>query len=170
MQDLATFLPRHMACSARNGLEPSILAAQHQELKGRDSGTLTCRRAPKRSEADWIKCAEICTPLALAQHLSAKNHANHLKNNSNEGTKTSLQIWPPDCSHPLCSLNLSFFGALMAWMRRVFGVPASETQTGLTLALCIFSMSLMAVALIWQAQVIAKQNAVIHMMQSRFGG
>jgi hypothetical protein len=41
---------------------------------------------------------------------------------------------------------------------------------GLTMALCIFSMSLMAVALIWQAQVIAKQNAVIHMMQSRFGG
>ncbi|HTA59214.1 MAG TPA: hypothetical protein VK805_13715 [Candidatus Baltobacteraceae bacterium] len=58
----------------------------------------------------------------------------------------------------------------MAWMRRMFGVPASETQMGLTLALCIFSMSLMVVALIWQAQVIAKQNAVIHMMESRFGG
>ena len=58
----------------------------------------------------------------------------------------------------------------MAWMRRVFGVPASETQMGLTMALCIFSMSLMAVALIWQAQVIAKQNAVIHMMGSRLGG
>jgi hypothetical protein len=28
----------------------------------------------------------------------------------------------------------------------------------------------MVVALIWQAQVIAKQNAVIHMMESRFGG
>ncbi len=95
MQDLATFLPGHMASSARNGFEPSILAAQHQEPKGRDSGTLTCRRAPKRSEADWIKCAEICTPLALTQHPSARNHANHLKNNSNEGTKTSLQIWPP---------------------------------------------------------------------------
>ena len=58
----------------------------------------------------------------------------------------------------------------MAWMRRVLRIPASETQMGLTLALCIFSMSLMAIALIWQAQVIAKQNAVIHMMQSRFGG
>jgi len=31
-------------------------------------------------------------------------------------------------------------------------------------------MSLMVIALIWQAQVIAKQNAVIHMMQTRFGG
>ena len=58
----------------------------------------------------------------------------------------------------------------MAWMRRVFRVPASETQMGLTLALCIFSMSLMVIALIWQAQVIAKQNAVIRMMQTRFGG
>jgi hypothetical protein len=58
----------------------------------------------------------------------------------------------------------------MAWMRRVFRVPASETQMGLTLALCIFSMSLMVIALIWQAQVIARQNAVIHMMLTRFGG
>lgn len=57
----------------------------------------------------------------------------------------------------------------MAWMRRVFGVPASETQMGLALAVCIFSMSLLVVALIWQAQVIAKQNAVIHMMESRWG-
>jgi hypothetical protein len=58
----------------------------------------------------------------------------------------------------------------MAWMRRVFRLPASETQLGLTLALCIFSMSLMAIALMWQAQVIAKQDAVIHMMEARFGG
>ncbi len=40
---------------------------------------------------------------------------------------------------------------------------------GLVLALCIFAMSLMSIALVWQAQVIAKQNAVIHMMMSRFG-
>ena len=66
--------------------------------------------------------------------------------------------------------NLPFLGAPMAWMRRVFRLPASETQLGLTLALCIFSMSLMAIALIWQAQVIAKQDAVIHMMGARFGG
>jgi hypothetical protein len=58
----------------------------------------------------------------------------------------------------------------MAWMRRVFRVPASETQMGLTLALCIFSMSLMVIALIWQAQVIARQNAVIHMLGTRLGG
>jgi len=58
----------------------------------------------------------------------------------------------------------------MAWMRRVFRLPASETQMGLTLALCIFSMSLMTIALIWQAQVIAKQNFVIRMLEAKFGG
>jgi uncharacterized membrane protein len=58
----------------------------------------------------------------------------------------------------------------MDWMRRVIGVPASETQMGLILALCIFSMSLMSIALVWQAQVIARQNAVIHMLQTKFGG
>jgi hypothetical protein len=58
----------------------------------------------------------------------------------------------------------------MAWIRRILHVPASETQTGLVLALCIFTMSVMSIALVWQAQVIAKQNAVIQMLQTRFGG
>ncbi|HUL32814.1 MAG TPA: hypothetical protein VL128_02935 [Candidatus Eisenbacteria bacterium] len=58
----------------------------------------------------------------------------------------------------------------MDWMRRFVIMPASETQMGLVLALCIFAMSLMSIALVWQAQVIAKQNAVIHLMQSRVGG
>jgi hypothetical protein len=40
---------------------------------------------------------------------------------------------------------------------------------GLVMALCIFTMSLMSIALVWQAQVIAKQNAVIHMLQTRWG-
>jgi hypothetical protein len=57
----------------------------------------------------------------------------------------------------------------MAWMRRFFYVPASETQMGLVLALCIFTMSIMSIALVWQAQVIAKQNAVIHTLETRFG-
>ncbi|HKM81501.1 MAG TPA: hypothetical protein VJY15_11130 [Candidatus Acidoferrum sp.] len=58
----------------------------------------------------------------------------------------------------------------MSWMRRVFHVPASETQMGLVLALCIFTMSIMSIALMYQAQVIARQNAVIHMLQTRYGG
>jgi hypothetical protein len=31
-------------------------------------------------------------------------------------------------------------------------------------------MSVMSVALVWQAQVIAKQNAVIHLLGARYGG
>ncbi len=58
----------------------------------------------------------------------------------------------------------------MEWIRRVFHVPASETQTGVVLAICIFAMSVMSMVLVWQAQVIAKQSAVIHMFESRFGG
>jgi uncharacterized membrane protein len=58
----------------------------------------------------------------------------------------------------------------MVWLRRVLHVPASETQMGLVIALCIFTMSVMSIALVWQAQVIAKQNAVIHMLEGKFGG
>ncbi len=58
----------------------------------------------------------------------------------------------------------------MSWLRSVFHVPASETQMGLVIALCIFTMSVMSIVLVWQAQVIAKQNAVIHMLESKFGG
>ena len=58
----------------------------------------------------------------------------------------------------------------MAWLRRILRVPASETQMGLVIALCIFTMSVMSIAMVWQAQVIAKQNAVIRMLETRFGG
>jgi len=58
----------------------------------------------------------------------------------------------------------------MDWIRRVINLPASETQTGIVLALCIFAMSVMTIVLVWQAQIIARQNAVIRMFQSRFGG
>jgi hypothetical protein len=59
---------------------------------------------------------------------------------------------------------------VMDLIRRVFNVPATETQTGIVLALCIFAMSVMSIVLVWQAQVIARQNAVIRMFESRFGG
>jgi Mg/Co/Ni transporter MgtE len=58
----------------------------------------------------------------------------------------------------------------MEWIRRMFNVPATETQTGVALGLCIFAISVMSVALVWQAQVIANQKAVIRMFESRFGG
>jgi hypothetical protein len=57
----------------------------------------------------------------------------------------------------------------MDWIRRTLHVPATETQTGIVLALCIFAMSVMSIVLVWQAQVIAKQHAVIRMLESRFG-
>lgn len=57
----------------------------------------------------------------------------------------------------------------MEWIRRIIHVPASETQTGIVLALCIFAMSIMSIVLVWQAQIIARQNAVIRMFESRFG-
>jgi len=57
----------------------------------------------------------------------------------------------------------------MDMIRRIFRIPASETQTGVVLALCIFVMSVMSLVLVWQAQVIAKQHAVIRMFESRLG-
>lgn len=58
----------------------------------------------------------------------------------------------------------------MSWLRQAFHVPASETQMGLVIALCLFTMSVMSIALVWQAQVIAKQNALIHLLEGKFGG
>jgi hypothetical protein len=58
----------------------------------------------------------------------------------------------------------------MEWIRRMFNVPATETQTGVALALCIFAVSVMSIVLVWQAQIIANQKAVIRMFESRFGG
>jgi hypothetical protein len=57
----------------------------------------------------------------------------------------------------------------MAWFLRTFRVPASESGMGLVLALCIFTLSVMSIAIVWQAQVIAKQNVLIHQITSRFG-
>ena len=58
----------------------------------------------------------------------------------------------------------------MEWLRRTLYNPATETQMGLVLALFLFAMSVMSIALVWQAQVISRQNAVIRMFESRFGG
>ena len=57
----------------------------------------------------------------------------------------------------------------MEWIRRIVALPASETQTGIVLAVSIFAMSIMSIVLVWQAQIIARQNAVIRMFESRLG-
>jgi len=48
---------------------------------------------------------------------------------------------------------------------------ASESQKGLVLAVCLVVMSVMCVALIWQAQVISNQRDDIKWLETlKFGG
>jgi hypothetical protein len=58
----------------------------------------------------------------------------------------------------------------MDWIRRILNVPASETQTGIVLAVSIFVLSVLSVVVVWQAQIIANQKAVIRMFESKLGG
>jgi len=43
----------------------------------------------------------------------------------------------------------------MDWIARCFRVPASETQKTFLLVICVVAMSVMAVGLVWQAEIIA---------------
>jgi hypothetical protein len=59
----------------------------------------------------------------------------------------------------------------MAWLRRVFHLPAHESNVGLVLVFCVISMSLLSIALVWQAQIIANQREAIQWLeQLKFGG
>ncbi len=59
----------------------------------------------------------------------------------------------------------------MAWLRRVFRVPAHESNIALILVFCVISMSFMSLALVWQAQIIANQREAIQWLeQLKFGG
>jgi len=59
----------------------------------------------------------------------------------------------------------------MAWFRRVLRLPAQESNIGLVLVFCVITMSLMSIALVWQAQVIASQREAIQWLeQLKFGG
>jgi hypothetical protein len=59
----------------------------------------------------------------------------------------------------------------MAWLRRTLRLPATESHIGLVLVLCVITMSLMSVALVWQAQVIASQRDAIQWLeQVKLGG
>lgn len=58
----------------------------------------------------------------------------------------------------------------MAWLVRVLRLPAEERYTNVALAVALFLMSLMSVAIVWQAQVIANQREVIHWLEKvKFG-
>ncbi len=59
----------------------------------------------------------------------------------------------------------------MAWLRRAFRLQVRESQLGLVLIFCVISMSIMSIALIWQAQIIANQREAIQWLeQLKFGG
>jgi hypothetical protein len=59
----------------------------------------------------------------------------------------------------------------MAWLIRTLRLPAAETHTNLALAVCVFMMGLMSVAIIWQAQIIASQREAIRFLENlKFGG
>lgn len=59
----------------------------------------------------------------------------------------------------------------MAWLLRRLRIPATESNLGLVLSICIVTLGLMSIALVWQAEVIASQREVIHWLEKvRLGG
>ena len=59
----------------------------------------------------------------------------------------------------------------MSWLRCAFTLPVHESKVTLVLMLCVVSLSMMSVALVWQAQIIASQREAIQWLQSfKFGG
>jgi hypothetical protein len=59
----------------------------------------------------------------------------------------------------------------MAWLVRTLRLPAAETHINLALVICVFIMSLLSVAIIWQAQIIANQRDAIRFLETlKFGG
>jgi hypothetical protein len=56
-------------------------------------------------------------------------------------------------------------------LARFVRIPASESQKGLIIAVCVVAMSIMAVGLVWQAEIIASQREAIHWLETaKFGG
>jgi hypothetical protein len=59
----------------------------------------------------------------------------------------------------------------MTCLRRVLRLPAHESTIGIVLAFCVITMSLMSIALLWQAQIIANQREAIQWLERlKFGG
>ncbi|HUL14594.1 MAG TPA: hypothetical protein VLV88_01255 [Terriglobales bacterium] len=54
----------------------------------------------------------------------------------------------------------------MAWLIRALRLPASESHTNVLLAICLFAMSVMSVAIVWQAQIIAHQREAISWLEA----
>ncbi|MHB8499413.1 MAG: hypothetical protein ACYDCG_05435 [Candidatus Acidiferrales bacterium] len=59
----------------------------------------------------------------------------------------------------------------MAWLVRKLHIPASESTMGIVLTVCVVTMGIMSVALVWQAQIIANQREAIRWLETlKFGG
>jgi hypothetical protein len=59
----------------------------------------------------------------------------------------------------------------MDWLAHCFRVPASESQKGFVIAVCVVAMSIMAVGLVWQAEIIASQREAIRWLETaKLGG
>jgi len=59
----------------------------------------------------------------------------------------------------------------MEWIRRVCRIEIRESHVGLALIMCLLIMSVMSIAIVWQAQVIANQRDAIRWLeQIKFGG
>lgn len=59
----------------------------------------------------------------------------------------------------------------MAWLKRVLRLPVSDSNMGIVLVLCVVTMSIMSIALLWQAQIIANQRESIQWLERlKFGG
>jgi hypothetical protein len=59
----------------------------------------------------------------------------------------------------------------MEWLVRKLRIPASASSMGILLTICIITMGLMSVALLWQAQIIANQREAIQWLETlKFGG
>ncbi len=58
----------------------------------------------------------------------------------------------------------------MSWFRRILHLPVKESNIGLVLVFCVITMSFMSIALVWQAQIIARQDDAIRFLESlKFG-
>ena len=59
----------------------------------------------------------------------------------------------------------------MTWLRSFFRLPVHESNVVVVLVFCVMFMSLMSVALVWQAQIIANQREAIQwLVRLKFGG
>jgi hypothetical protein len=53
----------------------------------------------------------------------------------------------------------------MVWLKKVLNSPVEESRISFVLLLCVVAMSIMSVAIVWQAEVISSQREAIHWLE-----